>query len=254
LASIKPIPEEPAAIVGESLVVTDLHIGVETSYRDRGVMIPSQIKKLTERLKNPIQQTDVNKLIVLGDLKHNVHGSSWQEQKEIPKFLNKLTNHVSISIIPGNHDGNLKKIIPKNKKIKLLNNRGTIVDEVGLVHGHTWPKPEIMQCKNILIGHNHPVIEFNDGFKKHRKKAWIRTPLNKNNLNKKYPNINWKNQKLVIMPAYSNLVGSVSFNNTKNNFLGPLFNQNIANTNKMTTHLLDGTYLGKVKKIKNNQK
>ncbi|WGI16899.1 metallophosphoesterase [Methanonatronarchaeum sp. AMET-Sl] len=246
MASINPVPGEPAALINDILVIADLHLGVETSYRERGVMIPSQTNKNLKRITKLIKKLEPNRLLILGDFKHNVKGSSWQEKDEIPPLLDKLSDLLPISIVPGNHDGNLKSLLPRDKDIKLHSNRGTVIEDIGLVHGHTWPKPEIINSPKILTGHNHPVIQFNDNLgREQRKKAWIRAPLNKKTTLNRYPEIDWKNQEIIIQPAYSNLVGSAVFNK-QNKFLGPLFNQKLINPKKMKAHLLDGTYIGQL--------
>ena len=57
------------------------------------------------------------------------------------KFLAYREKLVKIEIFPGNHDGNLKKLIPKNivhhpsKGAAILNG----AKKIGLLHGHTWP-------------------------------------------------------------------------------------------------------------------
>ncbi|RZN63061.1 metallophosphoesterase [Methanonatronarchaeum sp. AMET6-2] len=247
---VNPVPEEPAALVDGCLVVSDLHIGVEASYRDRGVMIPSQTDKLLSRLKKLVGRVDPECLLVLGDLKHNVAGSSWQERDEIPGFLEALNDIVSVYVVPGNHDGHIDRLVPD--EVCVLDNRGVVHGRVGLVHGHTWPSSTVMSVKRLLIGHNHPVIKLRDSLGRvQRKKAWIRSTVNQSKLVDRYPG--GMVEKIVIMPAYNELVGGVAFNEPDENYLGPLFKQGLIESDKLKGHLLDGTYLGPLNNIMDDE-
>ncbi len=249
---IEPIPGEPASVLGNSLIISDLHIGIERSFQEEGIRIPTQTKKYIKKIQKLVEKESIQEIIFLGDLKNQIPNLSWQERKEIPNFLKKISREKEIKIIPGNHDGNITKLIPKevSEKIEIKSIRGYVKDDVYLFHGHTWPRKEAFSQEKILMGHNHPIIVFEDELgRKHNEKSWIRSKINKNNLNDRYNELNWNNPELIVQPAYNELVGGVAFNSSEENFLGPLFKSGAVNIENMTSTLIDGTYIGKIKRI-----
>ncbi|MEM5872369.1 MAG: hypothetical protein QXD55_00695, partial [Candidatus Aenigmatarchaeota archaeon] len=83
---------EPALLVEDALIVTDIHIGIEYEILHSGITIPSQVERIEKRLDNLIKQAKAKQLIILGDLKHQVPNISWQEYKETPKFFEHFKN------------------------------------------------------------------------------------------------------------------------------------------------------------------
>ena len=72
---ITPILEEPALIVRNteiSLVVADIHLGIEWDLYRSGINLPSQMKGRLDRLLGYIQANSPDRVILLGDVKHNV--------------------------------------------------------------------------------------------------------------------------------------------------------------------------------------
>ena len=73
------------------LVAADLHLGLEHELWLGGVSIPSQTEKILARLQGYVAEIVPDRLLLLGDLKHNVPKTSWQERREIPDFLRRLS-------------------------------------------------------------------------------------------------------------------------------------------------------------------
>ena len=90
-----PIPNSPALIIDNRiLVVADLHIGMERELKEAGFILPSQTENITKRLISILQDKKPEKLIVLGDLKHNIPKTSRQEWDEIPLLVETLQEYV----------------------------------------------------------------------------------------------------------------------------------------------------------------
>jgi len=53
----------------------------------------------------------------------------------VPVFLEKIKKQISVTIIPGNHDANIEKLIPEG--ISLATSKGIIIEDALLTHGHT---------------------------------------------------------------------------------------------------------------------
>ena len=135
-----PVFAEPLLLVeGKErvLVAADLHLGLEHELWLGGICIPSQTEKILKRLKSSLSVMEPDRLLLLGDVKHNIPRTSWQERKEVPSFLRSLAEDVMVDIVPGNHDGGLADMAPGGSRVHPSS--GLIIDGVGYFHGHTWP-------------------------------------------------------------------------------------------------------------------
>src|SRR3989344_2623789 len=108
--SLKFVPEG-ALVYKKNLIISDIHIGIEYDLYKSGIRIPSQTDKIADRILKVCKREKIEKLFVLGDIKHEVPGTSWQELRELPIFFNKICKRVPVEIVPGNHDGGLEKIL-----------------------------------------------------------------------------------------------------------------------------------------------
>ncbi len=219
------ITNEPALFIDKILVIADLHIGITRELYESGVSIPSQVKKLVKRIHKLKKMTKAQNLVILGDLKNEVPGTSWQEMREIPEFL-LLLKFKKIILIKGNHDAGIEKLLPENIKIK----KSFSVGSYFLTHGHRKADTE----KNIIIGHNHPHIRFRDRLGAlYTEPCWVIGKFKAK-----------KTVDLIIMPAFNELCGATLVN--KDRLLGPIARKII----KPRVHLLDGTDLGALKDLK----
>ena len=179
---IEPIINEPALIVeneARSLVLADIHLGIEWDLYCSGITIPSRMEHGLERIRGYIREHSPDRIILLGDLKHNVPQISWQERDEIPYFLKSLAEHAHVDLFPGNHDGGIEYLLPEKADITVHSVRGSIIEEVGYFHGHTWPDPKLLSTRFIIVAHNHPTIRFTDSLGYSMvEQSWIRTRLN----------------------------------------------------------------------------
>lgn len=235
------------------LAVGDLHLGISAELADKGIEIPSQIPKAQERLLKLIETEDADRLIFLGDIKHNVPIVSWEEWKNLPDFFSELSRRVKIEIVPGNHDGDIEGLIPRDVVLHEADGM-TIGDaKVGFIHGHAWPNPNLIQAEAIVMGHNHPTIEFKDELGgRVMEPAWVRTRLKSENLPEKFQKrVKGKGPEITIVPAFSKLVGGGPINRKiPEKLLGPLFESDALKLNRAEIYLLDGTYLGKVEDLR----
>lgn len=255
---MKFLTSEPALLLGRSekhpfkgvhgktkaLVIADLHLGIEYEFYKSGIRIPSQLEKITERIEKLLKLTKAGKLIILGDVKHKVPGLSWQELREVPEFINKINRKIPVEIVPGNHDPGLSGLIPN---IKIHPASGFLLGDCWLMHGHAWPGEEFLKAKYVILGHNHPVIEFRDklGYV-WREPVWVRAELNKKKIGEKYRKVKTL-PEIIIMPVFNEFAGGISLNSKERSFSGPL--GRCAETGKAEIYLLDGTFLGELGKL-----
>lgn len=241
---------EPALMIGNTMVIADLHLGAEYDYRTAGIKMPSQTPKVEERLMRLLNETKVKRLLILGDVKHRVPGSSFQEEREVPSFLSRLSRKVDVEVLPGNHDGGLAKLSPN---IKIHPSEGILLDGFYLSHGHAWPGKNALNADAIIIGHNHPQVEFSDRLGKiWRERIWLRTSITAKKLKVHYKNIPKHTPDLILMPSFSELVGGWCVNRKDDEGrlvggLGPI--TKCADIKHALAYMIDGTFLGEVSRI-----
>ena len=244
---MKFLTNEPVMLIEKTLVIADLHIGIEYEFRKTGIRIPSQTEKMKERIEKILKETKAKKIILLGDVKHKVPGASFQELREIPDFLEYFSKKTSIEIVPGNHDSGLKEFVPIG--VKIHPSSGFLFKGLYFNHGHTWPSEDLLKATTVIIGHSHPLIEFKDelGFR-FLEPVWVKAKLSPRKIKEKYGEEN--ELKLIIMPAFNEFAGGMPINKISEGnkeFLGPL--SKIANMETAEIYLLDGTFLGKLKNL-----
>jgi putative SbcD/Mre11-related phosphoesterase len=242
---IQPILDEPILFIDSKkiLIIADLHIGIERELREYGLNAPSQTRNMTDHLILICKKYRPKDIVLLGDIKHNIPSSTIQERKDVKNLLKTLQSYGTIYIIPGNHDGNIRKISPEETIICPSN--GIVFENFGFVHGHRWPSDKIMQCEQIIIGHTHPNIMLTDrlGYKTFEP-CWLKGKFIKNKLKEKYPESN--NVNILITPAFNPLCGGIAVN--CRGVAGPI--GRIMDLDNSEVYLLDGSFLGKVKNIK----
>jgi len=207
-----------------ALLVTDLHIGYEEELQNRGIIIPWQWEIMRERIIELMEDVGAKKLIILGDIKHDILSK--------PFYVRKFFEGMKYEIIAvkGNHDGGIEDIVD----FPIYPSSGFRIREYGFIHGHSWPSKEVMRAKIVFMGHMHPEVELIDSLgKSHRMPCLLTGRLNDKG-KEKYG----KKVKIVILPAYNPLVGA-----SLGKPLGPLFKNELVED--MDVYLLNGTYLGK---------
>jgi hypothetical protein len=253
-----PVYGNPALFVRvgqeRTLVVADLHLGTEGELAKKGISLPSQISHVKARLIELIKKRGANKLILLGDIKHNVPIASWQEWRELPGFFEDLEKLVRVEVVRGNHDGGLEGMAPK--EVRIHGAHGMVLGKrrrIGLMHGHTWPSPELLDTKLLVVAHIHPAIEFQDKFGARTVvPVWLRARLNAKKFPKKLQaKIKGDLPELLVMPAFGELVGGAAVNREiPKELIGPIFKAGAVKLNEAEAYLLDGTFLGKVGRLK----
>ena len=238
MTDIQPVYGIPALTVGDTLVIADLHIGVESHLGSKGFHITTRTSDMHDAIIDAAG--DCRHLVVLGDVKNSVPGSSKQEYREIPDFFISLTEVFNtVTIVRGNHDTGIEEFIPP--EVKVAPATGLKVGDTGMVHGHTWPSEEVMDCDTLVMAHNHPAVMFVDGVgKQTTEPCWMRGDfLSGGDRYPKHP------RRFIVVPAFNRLLGGSPVNIRDGEFLGPLMAPEYVDLDGSDLFLLDGIYLGK---------
>ena len=254
-AKAVPVAGERALLVssrsGRTLVVADLHIGIEHELKKEGILIPSATPIMLQRLKSLIKQTTSSSLVILGDLKQSFAWTPYAEEQTVLDLIEPLSKLVTIEIVPGNHDGNLDRILPK---AKIYHSSGFIKDKIAYFHGHAWPNEALLEAKTLVLAHVHPNIAIRGRMgSRNKEPCWIRAPILEKALLEHYPKAKLpENQSAIVMPAFNPLLGGMPVNKSLRTVpkgYRLAFNKCIDFRNG-EVFLIDGTNLGKLKGIR----
>ncbi|MCQ2070941.1 MAG: metallophosphoesterase [archaeon] len=236
---VQPIPDIPALKVDDALVIGDLHIGVESHMGRKGVHITSRTDLMFEAVVEAAGD-DVERIVMIGDIKDSVPGSSKQEYREIPTFCDRLLDRFSeVDIVRGNHDTNIEDFVPP--QVNVYPASGMKLGDVGLVHGHTWPSPEVMASRILVMGHEHPTVLFKDGVGAHMSEpCWLRGKF-KEPEEKRFEKIP---ETFIVVPAFNRILGGSPINTIGSSLLSPILNSDMVDLDNAHIYLLDGLDLG----------
>ncbi|MDD1773545.1 MAG: phosphoesterase [Methanomassiliicoccales archaeon] len=243
---VLPIADHPALGIEDGstiLCAGDLHIGIEEELKAKGIHVPSQTFRMEKELLS--FRDRYSRLVLLGDIKHQVPGSTKQEYAEIPRFLRAMRRaFMNVDIVRGNHDSQIEGLVPEG--IELHPSKGFVVDDIGFAHGHTWPSPQVMSRKTVVMAHNHPSVLFEEGLGNvTAERCWVRCRM-KDNAHQRY---NELPDEVIIVPALNRILGGSPINLKGRKLLGPLFSNDMVEVDEAEVYLIDGIYLGTVKNL-----
>ncbi len=274
---IKLVPNERVLLLktrkAKILVVPDLHLGFEKELAEKGIAIPSQTEKIFSRIRKLIDALRPDRLIFLGDIKHGTVLIQPNEWREIPKFFERLLKLVErIDVIPGNHDGDIDKLLPD--KVELATVRGLTVEDgrkrVSLIHGHAWPGPETFAADGLIMGHYHFTIRLTDstGLRSFEP-VWVMAKWNRAKAAAAYLKtmgirakdplrsfrtnfgVGVKSPTIIVMPAFNQMLGGIAINeeHAHSKYLRPVFSSGLIDMKNSELYMLDGTYLGRLSQL-----
>ena len=242
---LQPLIDEPALLLKEKklLVIADLHIGIESELRQNGLHVPSQTKMMEQRLRSIVTAHHITNIILLGDIKHMIPSSTYQERIDVKNFLKAISSFGTLHVLPGNHDGNIDRLL--SPEIQLHPSDGFVFEDIGFTHGHRKASDEVMSCDQVVIGHTHPTVMLIDrlGYRTFEQ-CWLRGAPLSEILHEKYPNSS--TSEILLMPAFNPLCGGVAVN--RDSLLGPF--GSLIDLENAEVYLLDGSALGTVKSLR----
>jgi len=245
MAHIRPLPGQALATANlgdeEALVVADYHAGIEAALRtEEGLEAPNRAERRRQTLLTAVDTVDPDRLVVLGDFMHSIGGPGGAERGELEVLVESLPSSVSVTLVKGNHDGDIGSWLPD---IDITGTGGVRLGPVGFVHGHTWPDPSVLEAEVVCVGHEHPQVRLTDAVGGRRvERAWLRGQLQAAPFRAHdYPELTWRHPQVVVFPAYNELVGGTWVNVEDQEFLAPFLP---AGLSEGSAFLLDGTDLG----------
>ncbi len=201
------VPKEKAVIF------SDFHIGYEESVTKGGTLIPRyQFPDTVARVKKILDNVDVKKIIVTGDLKHEFGRISHTEWKQALQLLDLFFQYTKdVVLLKGNHDPILGPIARK-KDLQIV--QYSMLDKKMICHGDAVIENEdFAKATHIIMGHEHPAVTLQEKTKRETYKCFLKGKF--------------KRKTLIVLPSF-NLV-TTGTNVLKHELLSPFLQQNLGN-------------------------
>nr|WP_282594649.1 metallophosphoesterase [Halomarina salina] len=236
------------------MVVADYHAGLEVALRYDGVEIRSQASDRRQHLLELLDATDADRVVFLGDLGNAIGNPSREERQELTTLLGTVSERVPVTVVKGNHDGDAEAWAAESERdhpVEVTPTNGIRLGDVGFVHGHTWPAPEVAAASVVCMGHEHPKIRLEDEVGGARaERIWLRGPLAPDPFVEHYGEADREEEEsrdqydvtgeLVVCPAFNDLLGG-TWTNAGQGFLAPYLPAGMPDAQ---AYLLNGTRLG----------
>ncbi len=176
--------------IDDTLIISDLHLGYESSLNKQGLMIPQfQYDKIIDSLDEIQKRASTSNIILNGDIKHDFGNINKQEWKEVLDFIDYLSDEfINIEVIRGNHDKLIEPILNK-RNLRLKDN--IVLNNYLICHGDKIPLNIPEDVDTIIIGHEHPCIGISSGRREEKFKSYLKG--------------SWENYNLIIMPSFNHI-------------------------------------------------
>jgi uncharacterized protein len=248
---LRIIPGDAAIVFSQdgdkTLLISDLHLGLEKEMAKKGFSLPAYSVKMVGRVRDLAEKYGTKRLAVLGDVKHTVGKVEDIDWGVIPWFFDTMLDlFESVEVVPGNHDGSIKAVLPP--RVKLHPSHGTVLGSgrgrVGVAHGHAWPSEGAIASRHLVIGHSHFTYEMRDNLgSRSRESVWVTADYDVSELMEGagYKSKMKGDGKLTVMPPFNRMVGGQPINRSKSFQFGPVLSSRSVSLDEADIFLLDGT-------------
>ncbi len=248
---LRIVPGEAALVHSDggtsTLLISDLHLGLEKEMAKKGFRLPPYSVKMVGRVRDLGERYGTTRIVILGDVKHAVGKVEDIEWGVVPWFFDTMLDlFESVEVVPGNHDGNIKSVLPP--RVALRGPEGGVIgtgrSRVGVAHGHAWPSEEAIRTRNLVIGHSHFTYEMKDPLgARTRESVWVSTTYDVAQL---LEGAGWASKaagkgRLTVMPPFNRMVGGQPINRGKAFEFGPVLSSRSVSLEGADIFLTDGT-------------
>ena len=152
-----------------SLLVADLHLGKDASFRAAGVPVPHGMNQQTlESLSKAIEETAAEHVLLLGDL---IHDRDSMTEALIDAFSNWRTQHAEckVTLVRGNHDRHVASF-PESWRMDVV----TQAQLGNLLLLHEVTDETLAEVDAFQVGgHLHPVVSVGRGADQMRVRCFV---------------------------------------------------------------------------------
>lgn len=198
-----------------TLVVGDMHIGLERKYERMGVHFEHASKADAASIVMACEKSGAKNLVLLGDVKESIGFSDAFELEALGDFFREL-NDYRIMVAKGNHDGHLPQILQRIG-VEAQISREILIGDFAFTHGNSIPSKEALLKKYVVAAHGHFVVRQGARLEK------IFIVAKKSQKNKSQGN---KSSRLILAPAFSKLVYGTKITGSTKKMM-PMFRNDI---------------------------
>ncbi|MDE1764782.1 MAG: metallophosphoesterase [Thaumarchaeota archaeon] len=240
------VPSQPALMVEDKkryLVVTDLHIGFEGKLAANDIHVDPKeiISETVQTLEKIIESQRPDSLVLLGDVKSGVESISRIEWDAVPLFF-ELGKKIETVVIPGNHDGNIQKLVPD--WVTVSSSSGLVIGDALLTHGHVMPSENLGHVNKIIMGHVHPVY-FQEGSVLDGQRVWVSIRTEKSQI---FPSLHGQ-VEITIIPSF-NRYFYATYRKSHKRSISPII-ESVKTFQSAKIATLDGSIIGNESMIPN---
>ncbi len=184
-----------------TVVVADLHLGYESALEAEGIHIPRvQTKTVKESLARLIDRYEAERVVLLGDVKHEFSRNLGQEVRDVRAVLDSIIDQVDVVIVKGNHDNFIENIV---SRVQVPVVERYSLGGLTFVHGH-------QECgdRPLVMGHEHPSVKIVD-----RVGAYLKLPCH----------LLLRREGVLVLPAFSPLASGTDITGVPSSeYLSPI--------------------------------
>ena len=162
----------PALLLDDTLIVSDLHLGLEDRQRTTHALF-TRPEKVLETVRELIGRAAARRLVLNGDVLDDFALTHAPARLEIGRVLRTLAKDHELALVRGNHDPMLASLripapIVDSLRIgtALVTHGDRALEEVTSVDEHSG-------IDTIVIGHEHPAITITDTIRTERFKCFV---------------------------------------------------------------------------------
>lgn len=179
------------------------------------------------------RRESANNLYLLGDVKDRILGVDIRSSHALSEFFSPIVkSFAEITVLPGNHDSGLEKMLPSS--VKIASPRGILLKEgreiIALLHGHASPARNMKKAETFIMGHRHFMLRIGNRYEP----LWVKGRFS-------------NGKRFIILPPFNELLTGSLFAQEKrsNSFVSKV----LLNAERVEVFLLDGTFLGRLENL-----
>jgi putative SbcD/Mre11-related phosphoesterase len=145
---MEPTYDDRAVVLGETLVLADLHVGKGSSNLELPI---GDSTDTLERLDGLLARHDPAEVVIAGDLLHSFSTVPHSVSTTVEGIRQRCRDHGARPVVtPGNHDTMLDSVWDGPTTPEYA------VGDTVVCHGHEAPETD---AERYVVGHDHPTIE-----------------------------------------------------------------------------------------------
>ncbi|MEM0129282.1 MAG: hypothetical protein QXG65_03865 [Thermoplasmata archaeon] len=250
-ARLVPIPGAAALLLvppadrpePRTVLVADVHLGLGSSPAHPDGPPGAAGPQLAEQLIGIAERSGAASLVIAGDAKDPIPMVPRALRGPLFAFFSDLLRAgLSVDVILGNHDGGLAPHLPR--EVTVVPATGLVRAGVGIFHGHRWPSPQVLRCRQWVAGHLHPGVRLapTPESPTGKQRCWVRVAFRRPP--PAVPGRPWGAESMVVLPAFNPIAGTEALNRQRPARGRTLLYHRFLAHGIARAYLLDGTDLG----------